>query len=236
MLEEQLKQINALNETKGQELVVLSQLPEFRKLAESERDWAMVAQSYWQEHLAHQHLVMNGQDSDNNHRSAMLATALSGHQVVTGHNLTDLFGSSHRFLGRAYTYNGQHDKAKTEYQTAIEILKTTEDSRFLEVSGFLAESLVRTSEVEKGLALAYEIFDKYDTDPLALKLQTDDNYAFLVWRTGVFPRLQKALDEVGAPYDKPKLKSYLEKSLAMLTDTEKFAYRITEIKDSLTHL
>ncbi|MFA5894510.1 MAG: hypothetical protein WC851_01925 [Candidatus Shapirobacteria bacterium] len=234
LLQDRLKEINTLNETKGQELTVLSQLPDFRQQAESEQDWSMVAQSYWQEHLAHQHLVMNSQDPDGAHRRAMLTTALSGQQVVTDHQLTNLLGSSYRFLGRAYTYNDQHDAAKTEYQTAFDLLQTSQDPRYLEVSGFLAESLVRTGKVEAGLNLAYEIFDKYDTDPLALTLQKADNYVYLVWRTGVFPRLQKALDESDAEYDKEKLKSYLEKSRALLTDTDKFAYRITEITKSLS--
>lgn len=233
ILTDYLQQLNQLNETKGQELTVLTQLPEFRRQAEIEQDWPMVAQSYWQEHLAHQHLVMNDQDPDNTHRSAMLATALSAHQVVTEHKLDNLLGNSHRFLGRANTYSGQHKDAKTNYQTAIGLLQAAQDPRYLEVSGFLAESLVRTGEVEKGLSLAYEIFDKYDTDPLALTLQKADNYVYLVWRTGVFPRLQKALNESVTEYDKDKLKSYLERSRSLLTDTDKFAYRIAEITKSL---
>ncbi|MBI2465460.1 hypothetical protein HYV64_04945 [Candidatus Shapirobacteria bacterium] len=233
-LQDKLAVINQLNETKGQELAVLSQLPAFREQAETEHDWPMVAQSYWQEHLAHQHLVMNDQDPDDSHRTAMLTTAQSAHQVVIDHNLSELLGNSHRFLGRAYTYNGRHEEAKTEYQTAIDLLQKVQDPRYLEVSGFLAESLIRTGEVEKGLALAYEIFDKYDTDPLALTLQKADNYVYLVWRTGIFPRLQIALDDVQAVYDKAKLKSYLEKSQALLTDTDKFAYRLTEISKSLS--
>lgn len=234
ILTDALQQLNKLNETKGQELAVLSQLPQFRLQAETEHDWPMVAQSYWQEHLAHQHLVMNEMDPDNSHRTAMLTSALSAHQIVTKNKLDGLFGSSHRFLGRAYTYNEQHEDAKTSYQTALTLLQKDRDPRYLEVSGFLAESLVRTGNVEAGLSLAYEIFDKYDTDPLALTLQKTENYVYLVWRTGVFPRLQKALDESEAEYDKAKLKSYLGKSRSLLTDTDKFAYRIAEITKSLS--
>lgn len=231
-----LSQLNQLNETKGQELVVLSQLPEFRKQAETEQNWVMVVQSYWQEHLAHQHLVMSQKDPQNIHKTAMLTSALTAHKLITDHQLNELSGSSHRFLGRAYTYNGEHESAKTEYQNAIEIFKTSQDPRYLEVAGFLAESLVRTKEVEKGLNLAIEIYNSYDTDPLALALWQKDEYAFIVWRTGIFPRLLTALNEVGAEYDKTLIKTYLEKSKTLLTDPDKFSYRLDEINRSLSLL
>jgi len=231
-----LQQLNQLNETKGQELAVLAQIPKFRQDAEAQQDWIMVAQSYWQEHLAHQHLVMNDQDTDNSHRHAMLTSSLSAHQVITDHKLDDLLGSSHRFLGRAYTYNSQHESAKTEYQNAINLLQASQDPRYLEVAGFLSETLVRTGEVDRGLTLAIETFAGYDTDLLALTLQQKDEYVYLVWRTGVFPRLLVAFNEVQSEYDKTLIKTYLEKSKSLLTDPDKYAYRLDEIDRALSLL
>lgn len=236
MLTDRLQQLNQLNETKGQELTVLSQIPEFRKEAEVQQDWSMVAQSYWQEHLAHQHLVMNDQDPDNIHRQAMLSSAISAHQVVVEHQLDSLLGSSHRFLGRAYSYQSQHQEAQTHYQTAIDILTKDQDPRSLEVAGFLAESLVRNGEIEKGLALAYSTFDSYDSDPLAQILKKSDEYVFLVWRTGIFPRLVTALADTKAEYDHQRVGEYLKKSEAMLLDKSKFAYRVAEIARALSTL
>jgi hypothetical protein len=82
MLSDQLRRLNLLNETKGQELTVLKQLPAFREQAVTEQDFAMVAESFWIEHLAHQHLVMNGQDPEGSHQKEMLATAQMAHDVV----------------------------------------------------------------------------------------------------------------------------------------------------------
>ncbi|MFZ2152969.1 MAG: hypothetical protein WAV41_02825 [Microgenomates group bacterium] len=233
---DQLQQLILLNETKGQELIVLGQLPEFRQQAESEQDWPMIAQSYWQEHLAHQHLVMNNQDPDNSHRLAMLVCAQSAHQVITNHNLDQLLGASHRFLGRAYTYQNQHDQAKVEYETAIELLRKASDIRYLEVTGFLCESLIRSNQINEGLVLAYSTFDAYDTDPLAQTLQKVDPHTFIVWRSGIFPRLITTLEELKLDYDKVKVKKYLQKSQVILNNNPQYNYRLAEIKKTLSTL
>ncbi|MBP9818053.1 hypothetical protein KBC75_04915 [Candidatus Shapirobacteria bacterium] len=229
-LSDQLIKINQLNETKGQELNVLNQLPEFRKLAKTEQNWEMMAQSFWQEHLAHQHLVMQELDPDNSHRLAMLSSAKSAHNLVVYHSLWNLSGASHRFLGRAYTFQNDHTHAKAEYEVAFEHLKHDNDPRYLEVTGFLCESLIRLDQVNEGLILAYQTFDSYDTDPQAITLKQVDEYKYNVWRTGIFPRLVFALNELKLDYDKAKVKQYLEKSEKLLTDQAKYAYRIDEIK------
>lgn len=233
-LQQRLQEINQLNETKGQELTTLSQIVEFRQQAELASDWPMVAQSYWQEHLVHQHLVMNGQDLDNIHRQSMLSAAKLAHQVVIDHQLNELLGSSHRFLGRANTYNNQHEEAKTQYESSIDCLKKTNDIRYLEVTGFYCESLLRSGQVEAGLNQAYQLFDSYDTNPDATTLKHTDEYTWTVWRTGIFPRLVTTLDELSLDYDKTKMKAYLEKSQALLANQPKFNYRVNEIKNTLT--
>jgi hypothetical protein len=149
--------------------------------------------------------------------------------------LNDLFGTSHRFLGRAYTFQNQHQQAIIEYQSALKILTAQNDPRALEVSGFICEAFIRTGNFEMGLNQAYQVYDSYDANPLALALKKVDEYKFNVWRTGIFPRLVFALEELKVDYDKAKVKSYLEKSQKILTDQNKYAYRISEIKKIIRH-
>lgn len=230
-----LEALNKLNETKGRELETLVAILAFRAEAETAAEWEAVAESWWQEHLAHQHLVMTDQDPDGSHRQGMLTTAESGHKIVDDHNLITLEGTAYRFLGRAHSYQNDHPQAQKDYQVAYDILKQANDPRYLEVAGFLAETLIRTGQTEAGLSLAFNTFDAYDDAPAAT-LKKVDYYKWAVWRSGIFPRLVTALDELKIDYDHAKIRSYVEKSKTLLDDPVKYAYRIAEIESTLIKL
>lgn len=230
--DDQLRQLNILNETKGKEQETLDKVKTFRQKATEANDPEALAESWWLEHLAHQHLVMNNEDPEGFHRSSMLTSAQNALKIVLDTPLDPLRGKAHRFMGRAYTYANDHRSAETEYSTARDLLRQSGDPRYLEVAGFLAESMVRNGRASDGLSLAYQTFDEYDQPP-ALTLKKVDYYTWAVWRSGIFPRLIAALDELKIDYDKLKVKSYLDKSQEFLNDPQKFAYRVSEINSIL---
>jgi tetratricopeptide (TPR) repeat protein len=244
-LQETLNQISTHREIKGQEENTLREIEEAKEVAQKQKDWKSLVKLFWEESLCAQHIAMNEMAKEtpdekklNEGKKRMKKAALDAHQTIEKHSLDEMLGTSYRFLGRCYTYDGDHDGARNMYLKSIEEIQKLKDKKqILEIKGFLADSLIRIGKVIEGIDLAIQTFDEFENSEDGRKLKEDDYFTWAVWRTGIIPRIVGALKDTKAEFDKDSINEYLEKSEQTLNEKNEkvswgdpaFTYRRDEI-------
>lgn len=244
-IQEQLKTISTLRETKGKEQETLALISEVETEAISKNDFKTLVTLNWEKSLVWQHVAMeeNTKESPNKKiiedaYDQMGKFSLEAHKIIQEQNLTNLLATSHRFLGQFYRLTNKLDLAQEEYEKAIKEFESKGSAQSLEVKGFLSHVFILKGNIKEGLKLAVETFELYETYPESLELKKKDYFTYAVWRSGVFARIIKDLLKSGKEFDKELVKNYLEKSENLLKKPEgdvnwgdpNFGFRIDEIK------
>lgn len=227
--EDKLSEISTLRETKSSETETLNKINEIWEQVELEQDFATLAKLYWEKAFVYQHLVMNDVDNESNLK-LMEESALAAHDLVVSNNLTDLFGDDFRFLGRINDYKGDYTGAFDYYQQALEFYQFKNDPRVLEINAFICANLICQNKVEDGLTLAKKTYTEFDNNPL----KQSDFYTWAVWKTGIYPRVVKALISQNKTFDSFEMKNILQNDQKLLTDSDQnFQFRLNEISEAL---
>lgn len=249
-MEQEIKAISNLRETKGKETETLEKIEEILPSLIEHEEWKSVAKMYWEAHLVWQHTAMNemskpSQESNpeviQTGTNKMMEFALKAKDVIEEHNIEDMLGGAYRFMGRAATYANNHEEAKKYYETAIENYSGKNLKSKLEVGGFLSESLIRLGESEQGVEMAKKIYKDYYESEIGKALKEEDYFTWAVWMSGIAPRTVKALKETNADYDEQELTDWLEETKKELQNPSghpewgdsKFQIRIDEINTAL---
>ena len=242
-----LKEIQTLRETKGKEQETLSLINE--AVSQAQNDPEMLVTLDWEAALVYQHIVMNevakpesnqNQQIISDAKQKMAEHANKAHELIVANDLTDKLPLSHRFLGRVADYSKNFEEAISHYQKALELFPADSHSR-LELSAFLAYSMVMIGKVDEGMDLARKTYSDFSNSDLGKSLKEKDYYAWAVWMSGIPPRQLKALQETGAPYDEEEMRFWLEETKNELENPSgkvtwadnKFQYRIDELVKSL---
>jgi len=243
----EITEIATLRETKGKEKETLEKISVLLpKLIESNQ-WKSVAKMYWESHLVWQHLVMTelNKTIDVREKKAleegtekMVEYAKKAVEIIEKYRIEDMLGGAYRFLGRAATFTGDHLKAKYYYENALNSYSGKNLKSKLEVNGFLAESLIRLGQNGKGLDLAIKTYDDFYNSDIGKGLKKEDYFTWAVWMSGIAPRTAAALLDTGADFDKTRMKAWLikvEAELTNATETVKwgdpnFEFRLNEIQ------
>lgn len=223
-IDESLSQIASFRETKGQETETLKLISE---LESKTIDPVVLTKLFWEKAFVYQHLVMSKTDSELNLK-LMEESALNAHKLVEQNNLVDLRGDDFRFLGRLADYSQKYSEAYDYYQQALEFFTVANSPRVLEIKGFLSANLVNQGRIEEGLNFAKETYQEFDESPL----KEVDNYTWVTWKTGIFPRLVTALIKQEAEFDHEEIKKYLEASRTLFPNQ----FRLDEINEALGQL
>ena len=245
--EKALEKIKALREAKGKEKQTFAEIDKCLKAAKKAKQWKVLVKLYWEASLNWQHIVMNEDAKENpvmKKRNLgiknMVKTAKAAEGVINKHQVDELKGTSYRFLGRCYFYTTEHNKSLREYRKAIKYLRKFEPKKILEINAFIPEPLILLGKTERGIKHAIKAFDAFDNTQTGKKLKKEDYVTWAIWKSGIFPRVSKALVQAGAQFDKKLLNLYLDKSFKILEKPEGkitwghdlFEYRMDEIKSS----
>ncbi|HLD50737.1 hypothetical protein A3K34_03670 [candidate division WWE3 bacterium RIFOXYC1_FULL_40_10] len=247
---QEISQIASLREAKGKEQECLDKISQLLPKLAEKKLWASVAKMYWESHLVWQHTAMSeltkpvemrNQEIIANGSAKMMEFAKKAIEVIESHNIEDMFGGAYRFLGRAYTFVNDHEKAKECYETAINKYRGKDVKSKLEVSGFLADALIRLGKPIEGLHLAEKTYEEFHNSESGKNLKEEDYFTWAVWMSGIAPRVVKALLDTGIAIDKNRILSWLEKVKEELTNPTgvvrwgdpKFEFRINEIDSAI---
>ncbi|EKE00159.1 MAG: hypothetical protein ACD_22C00082G0002 [uncultured bacterium] len=243
-ISDKLKTIATLRETKGKEQETLKLISEFEEETQKSKNWKILVTLNWEKALVWQHIAMSEEAKETPDTSIILDAiskmedySLGADKLINKHDLEDKKATSHRFLGQLYRYKRDYVKAEMEYTAGISIFEGKQDVSALELKGFLACTMVLNSKVDEGVALAIKTFEEFDTDPAAIKLMEEDYYKWAVWKSGIIPRLVKALWDNNIQFDKVRLDKYLQESESVITNPkvkvtwgdDKFKFRVDEI-------
>ena len=229
-IDSQLQEIAQLRETKSKEIETLAKITELESAVSA--DFTVLAKLNWEKAFVYQHLVMSQIDIDQNLK-LMAESALKAHGIVEQNNLTELQGDDFRFLGRVYDYKKDYSQAEKYYQQALGYFQNQNDPRVLEIKGFMSANLINQGKIEPGLTLAKKTYSEFDQTPL----KQSDFYTWAVWKTGIFPRVVKALIVQKVDFNKPEMKQFLETDQKLLLESDKnFQYRLDEIAETLKQL
>jgi tetratricopeptide (TPR) repeat protein len=248
-----LEEIKILRETKGKEKETLELIEKTKLIALEQGDFEVLAKLYWEESLKWQHYVMNEASKSNpnlnNVRQEALKmenAALHADEIINEQDLIELKGVSHRFLGNSFRVNQKYDLAEIEFKQAIQFFKQNKSNipHHLEVQGFLSAVYIFQDKIDEGIELAEKTFNQFLNDGDAVELKKNDFTTWVIWATGVFPRLLDALTKTNADFDKDLVQKYLSKSQDLLKNPENkptwgkdlFKYRLDEIKKAKTLL
>lgn len=235
-----LEEIAKIREQKGKENEALKIISE---TIEETDDNEILAKLNWEKSLVHQHLVMNEKSSDIPNREIiekeiqeMAKSALEAHRIIEDNNIEKLKATSHRFLGRTYTYKRDYLKAQEEYEKAIKFIEQKENKeQLLELNGFLAPTLLVNGKIQEGINLAIKTFNDFENLDIGKDLKEKDYYVWAVWRSGIPSRMIFAMKEAGIDIEKDKWKELLSTSEQLLNNPEgkvwgDFNHRLDEIK------
>lgn len=251
--EEELSLIATSRETKGVESETLKMIDELLPMLVKEKEWKSVAKLHWEAHLVWQHTVMNEISKPENERDEkaiklgakkMLGFATKAKDVIEKHNFKDMIGGAYRFLGRAATYAEDHAEAKKYYETAISKYSGKNLKSKLEVSGFLADALIRLGRPEEGMELAKNTYDDFHKSKIGEDLKKEDYFAWAVWMSGIAPRVCNALIETDSEFDAKEMKKWLKETETVLKSPtgeikwgdHNFQFRMDEINSVLSKL
>lgn len=251
-IKEQLKSIATLRETKGKENETLEKIKDLIPQVKKSKLWKELATLYWETHLVWQHKAMQELDKLENKATEtvlesaekMMEYAQKAKEVIDEYDLEDMRGGAYRFLGRAATYMGDHEKAKEYYEEAISKYYGKNEKSKLEVGAFLAEATVRLGNGQEGLEKAKQIFDDFYNSDLGRQIKQEDYFVWAVWMSGVMPRVVKALVETDQDFDRKEAAELLKKTKEELENPsekitwgdDKFEFRIDEINAALKKL
>jgi len=244
-----LEEIQTLRETKGKEEETLSLIDEVLPVAQDLKDFDLVSTLYWEYALVWQHVVMNEMAKPEDEQDEKIMSdakkkmgkfANKAHEVIEDNNLSEKLTKSYRFLGRVGDYNKNYPEAIKNYEKALELCPPDVEHS-LEISGFLAYSLVMNGKVDEGMKFAKETFDSYFNSDTGKMLKKKDYFVWAVWMSGIAPRMILALDTVGAEYDSGEMKKWLEATKTELENPtgkvtwgdDKFQFRIDELTVAL---
>jgi len=252
-LEKEISEISTLRESKGREQETLEKISELLPNAIEAEEWKSVAKLYWESHLVWQHTAMTEmskpkQDQDKKiikqGSEKMLEFAEKAKDVIESHDIEDMAGGAYRFLGRSATFSGDHAKAKEYYETALSKYLGKNLKSKLEVSGFLADSIIRLGQPEIGLSLAIKTYDDFYNSELGQDLKKEDYFTWAVWMSGIAPRIGAALLDTNADFDRAQLVSWLNQAKSELENPtgtvtwgdKDFEFRINELNSILERI
>lgn len=219
--------LTKLRETKGQENQTLDYISQVLNLTQTQ-----IAKLFFEKAFVYQHLVMSHTDVGNNLK-LMEQSALDAHDIIVKHNLTDLLGDDLRFLGRVYDYNHDYPQAHTFYLQALDFYKKQNHPRVLEINAFICANLINQNKIDEGLSLAQKTYADFDQIPL----KQSDFYTWAVWKTGIYPRIVKALINQKVNFDHNEIKNILQNDQKLLTSPNyNFCLRLDEIIEALNLL
>jgi hypothetical protein len=234
-IETKLQEIASLREIKGRESDTLTMINALEPEVIASGDFTPLCHLYWERAFVYQHLVMSNIDVDAN-LQLMEEAAQKAHQLVTEHQLNELVGDDTRFLGRVYDSKKDYPQAEVYYRQALTFYEPTNHPRVLEIKGFLSANLVNQGKVEEGLALAKHTYTDFDQNTL----KQSDYYKWAVWKTGIYPRIIKALVSQQAVFNHAEMISLLDESRLLLTNPQgdvtwgdkSFQFRLDEIDEA----
>lgn len=174
---DEILEISNNREIKGREQETLEKISKLLPILEENKEWKLVAKMHWEAHLTWQHIAMDEENKDREQGiENMRVHAEKARDVIEENNIEDMKGGAYRFLGRAETYAGKHDKAKEYYEMALQNYSGKNERSKLEVSGFLAETLIRLGNGKEGLDLGLKTYDEFNNSELGKKIKEDDYY------------------------------------------------------------
>ena len=214
------KEIEILREKKGREKEALKLIDQALEIG---HDW--IIKLFWEKVLTYQHLVMNedakpDEERDRVAREKALAqmifwTQKAGYYIDKFH--LDYWQSrKHRFLGRAYDYQGKFKKSVIEYKKAIPLAKKDPDyiekkyPRWLELQAFLSYSLIMSGNINEGFKLAEKTYRDFDLTKEGKFLKTKDYTTWVIWKTGIPVRTINAFIQKKITFDRKRMVKWLE--------------------------
>jgi len=246
-----LKEIANLREVKGKEKETLEEINSLLPIAEQAEEWKTTATLYWEAHLVWQHTVMAEESKADSDEEAMkqgiqkmMEYAEKAKDVIEKHDIEDMAGGAYRFLGRAATYAGDHEKAKEYYETALSKYSGKNLRSTLEVNGFISEALVKMGNFQEGLKLAKDTYDSFFNSKLGNEIKEKDYFTWAVWMSGIPPRICTALVEGGYDFDKEEMRAWLGEAKTHIENPSgevtwgdhNFQFRIDEFNTALGKL
>ena len=229
LFDQELQEIAKLREIKGQESQTLAKINSLIPQVEAENDFIVLAKLFWEQAFVYQHLVMSHVNESINLK-LMEESALNSHDIILKQNLTDLLGDDLRFLGRVYDYNRDYPQAYNFYQQALDFYQKQNNPRTLEINAFICANLIYQNKIDDGLALAKKTYAEFETCPL----KQSDFYTWAVWKTGIYPRVIKALISQNQTFDSLEMKNILLNDQKLLMGEKfDFRFRLDEISEAL---
>lgn len=219
--------LKELRETKGQETQTLEYIAQALHLSKSQ-----IAKLFIEQAFVYQHLVMSHVDEESNLK-LMEESALNAHDIIVKYNLFDMLGDDTRFLGRVYDYKKDYSEAYKFYQQSLNFYQKQNHPKALEINAFICANLINQNKIEEGLVLAQKTYSDFEQSPL----KQSDFYTWAVWKTGIYPRVLKALVTQNQPFDKVEFKNILLNDQKLLSEsTQDFGFRLDEIAEALSYL
>jgi hypothetical protein len=198
-LPQKLEEVANEREKKGTSEFLIPKIDEIRKQAEKLGEHTMVVQLYQEKFLSAQHMVMEERDKKlhaNPFRAAkgILLMESSAKQMEKyekeHHEQVDLIVGTRvfRFLGRYADTKHQYSKSEEFYKKILSFFDSLPEveKRYhrLELSGFLASSLIKQNKKE-GFDLAVKTLEDFDKSEEGIWLKENDYYTWAVWKSGV---------------------------------------------------
>jgi len=195
----------------------------------------------WEQYLIGKHMIMEAKEKAgvislpkkviemSQGYLLMKSSAYKAQEYIDKYNVETKRPRSGRFLGEIEMLTSNYSKAASYFEKSISLFQKMENPldrvNALELSGFLAEALILEGKADKGIQIASETFDKYNTGDGQI-LKEKDYYTWAVWKSGCAIKTWRALLQKGiSPSTEKK-----EKLTGMITESEKIINPPPDIK------
>lgn len=191
-------QIAAFREQPDRQEAALRNIREVREGAIVIGEHEHVVNLFWEEYLVGKHMLMAAiSDDDKGKALDMMRTSAQAAAVYIHDNSVDsMRPRSHRFLGEVAMRAGDTKGAVEHFRHGISLFEQMRDPaqrvNALELSGFLAEALIRDGQVDAGIDTAVRTFEAYDSGDGA-ELRERDYYTWAVWKSGAATKAWSAI-------------------------------------------
>jgi len=162
-----------------------------------------VVELYWEKYLIGKHLAMAARDKSGLWDLPLKAlgigkgyllmkdSAYKAEKYINKHQVENCRPRSGRFLGEIAIFEKRYDKAISHFQKSINLFNQIDDwsqrVNSLEISGFLAESLILSGQTEEGIDIIKNKFKAYNEGD-GVKLKENDYYTWAVWKSGLLTK------------------------------------------------
>jgi len=209
------KEIGEVREQKGREEETLRLITPVLEGAIRIGEHEDAVNLYWERYLVGKHYLMRARSEKGlglfqkaffmaRGLSLMRTAAKESSSYIERHDVESCRARSHRFSGEVDMLSRRYKSAVRHFQTGVGLFekmdRPEQRQNALELSGFLAEALVLSGNVEEGIILAKKTFRAYDEGDGAL-LKERDYYTWAIWKSGCMTKLWGAILDKKIPLE-----------------------------------